>query len=114
LRLSAVLVDWSFLNNLSLSVPPLTLALSTAFWAGLGLWLAWALWTAKPWALRAAMLSGVAFAAFVWLERLFLQAAGPQQSSRPFDLILTALLLGAFLALLGLPEVKAYLGAKHD
>ncbi len=114
MRLAAVLADWSFLNNLGLSVPTPYLAISAVLWAALGFWLVWSLWNAKAWARLATISSGFAFAAYTWLDRLFLQAAGPQQSSRPFDLILTTLLLGALLALLGLPEVKAYLGAKHD
>ena len=112
LRLWGVLTSWDFLSSLPLSVSPVLLGLSAAFWVALGLPLAWGIWSARGWAPRATRWAGIAFVTVHWLDRLILQIKGPQSVNWPFDLLMSAMLLISVIAILALPKARVYFGEK--
>lgn len=114
LRLWGVLTSSDYLNSLPFGISPVFLGLSAAVWVALGLPLAWGIWRAKAWAPRATRWSAIVFAAVHWLDRLFLQAEGPQSSNWPFDLLLSALLLSSAIVILALPKARIYFGENHE
>ena len=98
----------TFLSTLPLSVSPLFFVISGLLWGTLGLWLSNGLWRGKRAARKATMVSAALFAGFAWVDRLALEASGPQTVSRPFELVLTAMLLGVVYAVLTVPEAQRY------
>lgn len=114
LKLWGVLSSWDYLNSLPLRVPPALLGLSATFWLAFGATLAWGLWRAKIWSPRATLWSAVAFVAVHWLDRIFLQAEGPQGSNWPFDLLLSAILLLSVIGIQALPKARVYFGETHE
>ncbi len=113
LRVWSAIASWDFLSSLPLSVSPLYFLLSGLFWAIVGGALVWGLWLRKPWAPRATIALAVAFAIAHWLDRLFLQASGPQSGNQGFDFLLTLVLLATVWLNVALPQVRAYFGAKN-
>ncbi len=63
--------QWSFLASLP-SEPPLYLVLTALIWIATGVPLVWGLWKGKAWAPARCRAFTVAYAAYFWLERLFL------------------------------------------
>jgi peptidoglycan/LPS O-acetylase OafA/YrhL len=114
LRLWVVLSSWDYLISLPLTITPIYFAVSTLVWLALGGSLVWGLWRAKAWAPRIICWAVIAFTAVHWLDRLFLQAKGSQNSNWPFDLILSLVLVASVFAVLSLPKVRVYFGEPHE
>jgi hypothetical protein len=100
----------SFYSELELSVHPAFFIGSGLVWGGLGLWSARGLWRAETWTPKAMTYGALAFAGFSWFDRLVLQVDGPQRTSLPFDLIVTAAMLVIIFSIFRLPRVRAYFG----
>ena len=113
LRAWTMLANWDFLSSLPLSVPPIYLLLSALFWGTLGVFLALGVWGGCSWAPKSGRWAALAFAFFGWLDRVILQANGPQHVNWPFNLFLTGLLLVSVFAVFSLPEAQAYFGEKN-
>lgn len=90
------------------------LTLSGLGWGVLGLSLGFGVWRGRAWALRAARWGFIAFATFGWLDRLVLQASGPQTVNWLFQLVVTIVMLAAVLALSALPQTQDFFGEKHE
>ncbi len=114
LGLWGVLSSWDYLYSLPLNIPPVYLGLSAAIWLTIGATLVWGLWRAKEWAPKATRWASMSFVAVHWLDRLFLQAKGPQSSSWPFDLLLSSVLLISVIGILALPKARVYFGETHE
>lgn len=114
IKLWAVISSWGYLRSLPLSIPPVYLGVSATFWLAVCATLAWNLWRAKNSARRATFWAAIAFAAIYWLDRLFLQANGPQRSNLLFDLVLSLVLLLSVIGILALPKVRAYFGEGNE
>ena len=110
LRFAATLQDWTFLAELSLSVPPAYLAASGLLWGLIGLGLVYGLGRGQAWAPRALLIATVAYSGYYWLDRLWLAVPGPAQANWPFALIATLGLLVWIFATLQRTDVHAYFG----
>jgi hypothetical protein len=87
---------------------PAYIALTGAFSAGLGLVVTWAVLRRLRWAPRALLVAAVAYAAWRWVDRMFLQPTAG--TGWPFALVITVLLL-AFIAAVTLdPRNRWYFG----
>lgn len=114
LRASAALSAFGFLSEMLDQLLPAFFVLSGLAWGVLGMWLARGLWRGAAWAPRAARWGLLAFTAFGWLDRLVLQARGPQSTNWAFQSIVTLLLLVIVFAALALPQVQAFFGEKDE
>ena len=112
LRAWAALSAFNFYSEM-LELSPAYFVLSGLTWGVLGIWLAGGLWRGAAWAPRAARLGLVAFAVIGWLDRLLLQAQGPQTISWAFQLAVTTILLITVFAALALPQAQVFYG-EHD
>jgi hypothetical protein len=110
LRVCVAAGNLGYYSQLQLNVHPAFFVVSGLIWGGLGLWLARGLWQAEAWAPKAMTYGALAFAAFSWFDRLVLQTDGPQRTSLPFDVIVTAATLVFIFRIFRLPRVRAYFG----
>ncbi len=114
LRLWVTLSSWANLTSLPLTVSPAYFALTAIIWLALGAVLVWGLWRAKPWTPRAIKWAILAFFSVHWLDRIFLQVAGPQRTNWLFDLVLNFALAASVFALLALPKTRSYFGDTNE
>jgi hypothetical protein len=73
-RFARTLAQWSFLDTLPLSVPPLYLALTGLVWGLAALGVVYGLWMQKGWAPRYALGFTTAYFAYIWLDRAIFAA----------------------------------------
>lgn len=66
---------WDFLHTLPLTVPPEYLLGRNLFWALLGVILTFGLWRGAPWVWGDMQIAACAYAAWYWLDRIFLAPA---------------------------------------
>lgn len=114
LRAWVVLSTFGFYRELLGSALPIFLLLSGLFWATLGVWLGEGLRLGAAWAPQAARWGFVGFIAFGWLDRLVLQANGPQSVNWAFQLAGTSLLLVIVFAALALPRTQDFFGENDE
>jgi hypothetical protein len=114
---------WQFLSNLP-GVSPLYLALSGLIWSVVGIVLFWSLWRGLPWAPRLLQAVMLTYAAYYWLDRIFLAehlVTGPQGSlspflplNWPFTITITAILMVVAVWILSRPGTKIYFGERYE
>ena len=114
LRAWLALSTFGFYRELLGSALPIFLLFSGLAWAALGVWLGEGLRRGAAWAPQAARWGFVAFTAFGWLDRLVLQASGPQAVNWAFQLVGTSLLLVMVFAALALPRAQAFFGENDE
>lgn len=108
LRVWASIATWDFLASLPLRVSPLYFVLSGTVWAGISGWLLAGLWSGKHWAPRALQVAVLAYVSFHWVDRIWLQARGPQSSNMTFEAVLTFLLVGLIFGMLAPASMREY------
>ena len=108
LRLAAVVRQWSFLESLSPTPPLVYLAISGLVWGVVGALLVWGLFLGRSWAPRLAQIIAPLYAAFYWLDRLFIADRSAISSRWPFAVGLTALLLISTFWVLSRPKVQHF------
>jgi len=96
LRSVAALHWWDILVEFDSSLGPLYLALTGAGWSVAGCVLLWSMFTGRPWAPPAVLLSAIICLLEYWLERTLFQAP---RADLPFALIGTVLILIITLAI---------------
>lgn len=99
-------------------VSRLYIALTGAFWAAIGLPLAWGLWRGKIWASRLMRLAVFVFSAYYWLDRLWVANRGIGSTlSLPqnwlFVAVLNSIGIGLLLWVLSSPSVRSFFGEQH-
>ncbi len=96
-------------NTLELYAPnpgPFYIGASGAFWLLTGLFLLWSIWSGARWNRAAILLASGLYAAWVWADRLFVQAQ--MRANWPFDLAVTILLLAYTAAVVLDPRNRIY------
>jgi hypothetical protein len=93
LRMIEAIRLWSLLTDLPLSVSPLYLASSGAFWGLVGLPLVWSLYWGHRWVSRPVQFAAPAYALYYWFDRLFLAQDIAIAVRWPFAVGLTFILL---------------------
>ncbi len=116
LRVVEVIRLWAFL-----SAPPTEFStpqrvyflLSGAIWGLAGLPMIWGLWRGDSWTPRIVRIATPLYAAYYWLDRLYLAVPDMWQSGWPFSLGLTALLLGFTFWVLSRPLARDFFADRN-
>ncbi|HEY9151906.1 MAG TPA: hypothetical protein VIN60_03400 [Anaerolineales bacterium] len=85
---------------------PLYIDITGAFWTLTGLFLLWSLWRGQRWTRMAFIIAASLYAAWVWVDRLFVQTQ--MRANWPFDLLLTIVLFVFTIAVVLDPRYKIY------
>ncbi len=121
-RLILTVRQWAFLSSLP-GVSPIYLALTGFIWALTGLPLVWGLWRGLPWAPRLAQALALTYAAYYWLDHIFLAerlagqgnaASGFLPLNWPFAAAITAILMVFVSWTLSRPKTKDFFGELHE
>jgi hypothetical protein len=113
LGLVQILSNWDFLKNL-LPFTPAVLGLFRLSWGVAGLVISWGLWTGRNWAPNATRLTGLIYAANIWLYRLFLYAPAVKGSNNLFvAFVILSILILIFWAL-ARKQAKQFFGVQHE
>ena len=86
---------WFWRNNLETYTPHpgvLYIAITGLIWALVGLLVLWSFWRGIRWTRSIFLIAACAYCAWVWADRLIAQ--NHLQANWPFDLLITAVLLG--------------------
>lgn len=118
-RFILTITRWQFLNNLP-GLSPLYLALSGLIWSLVGIPLFWSLWRGLSWAPRLLEAVMLTYAAYYWLDRIFLEdhiVSGTQGSlgaflplNWPFTITITALIMVITVWILSRQRTKDFFG----
>jgi hypothetical protein len=85
---------------------PLYIGGMGALWTLIGLLILWSFWRGRGWTRKALLIAAGSYAAWIWLDRLFIQAGS--RANYPFDLLVTIILL-SFTAIVVLdPHSRIY------
>ena len=77
-----------------------------ALWTLIGLFILWSFWRGMSWTRKAFLIASGSYAAWIWLDRLFIQTGS--RANYPFDLLVTIILL-SFTAIVVLdPHSRIY------
>ena len=103
----AIGIAWSdTLKIYELPFVPLYTDITGAFWTLTGLFFLWSLWRGQRWTRMAFIVASSLYAAWVWIDRFFIQTQ--MRANWPFDLLLTiVLLIFVFIVILD-PHYKIY------
>lgn len=107
-KFSTAIWQWDTLKSLSLSVPPIYLALDGLVRGSSAGFLAWSLWAGKPWSRTAGAAISLALVAATWLDLIILAEPLTIQTRWPVNLVLTLVGLPGFWALLSQRSSQAY------
>jgi hypothetical protein len=77
-----------------------------AVWTLAGIFLLWSIWRGAGWTRKALLTASGLYAAWVWMDRLFVQAR--TQANWPFALLSTILLLAYMVAVVLNPHNQVY------
>lgn len=113
-RFAQALQQWTFLNDLPLSVSPLYLAATGLFWGAAGVPVLAGLWRggrSTPAAVKGYL---VGYGLYYWLEQALVMASPLRQSNWPFTAGLTiVILIGSFL-ILSRPKARNFFGETNE
>ena len=85
---------------------PFYIGATGAFWMLAGLFLLWSVWVGVRWNRAAILIASGLYAAWVWADRLFVQAQ--VRANWPFDLAVTIILLAYTAAVVLNPRNRIY------
>lgn len=123
LRFILAIIRWQFLSDLP-GVSPLYLALSGLIWSMVGIPLFWGLWRGLNWAPRLLQAVMLTFAAYYWVDRIFLEehmatAAHGSLSAFlplnwPYTITVTAVIMGFTVWILSRSATKKFFGEQYE
>jgi hypothetical protein len=93
LRFSQVLIQWDILVDLPLSISPHYLMINGLVWGLSGLVLGWGLWTGRSWARNFCFIYALIYAAFFWIDLIWVAEPIVLQTRWIFNLAVTLLAL---------------------
>ena len=118
-RLVLAIERWEFLASLP-GASPFYISLTGLIWGAAGIVLFWSLWRGLSWAVHLTRAMMLTYAAYYWLDRIFLSermAGRPQGEiflplNWPFAITITAIVLVVIVWILSRPATKAFFGEK--
>lgn len=112
IRLAQAIVQWQTLVGL-LEFLPIYMTVSGAVWGISGLFLGWGLLSGYPWAPRITRWAALLYAAYYWLDRLFVQTGAGQSANAVFVAVMTLILLGWIFWILSRRRTSLFFGELH-
>ena len=109
LKLSQVLLHWSRLEKLPLTISPFYLAADSLVWCVSAIILAWGLWVGKSWARPTTLIMSILFSMVFWADRIWIAEPEGLAQRWPINLILTIMGLGMILLILSLKSSRGFL-----
>jgi hypothetical protein len=108
LKLSQVLLHWSRLEKLPLTISPLYLAVDSLVWCVSAIILAWGLWVGRSWARPTTLIISILFSLVFWADRIWIAEPEGLAQRWPINLILTIIGLGMILFVLRRKSTRDY------
>lgn len=108
LRLGQVLLHWSRLEKLPLTITPLYLAADSLVWCVSAIILAWGLWVGRSWARPTTLIMSILFSLAFWADRIWIAEPEGLAQRWPVNLILTIIGLGMILLVLSRKSTRDY------
>ena len=109
LKLSQVLLHWSRLEKLPLTISPFYLAADSLVWCVSAIILAWGLWVGRSWARPTTLIMSILFSLVFWADRIWIAEPEGLAQRWPINLILTIMGLGMILLILSLKSSRGFL-----
>ena len=109
LKLSQVLLHWSRLEKLPLTISPFYLAADSLVWCVSAIILAWGLWVGRSWARPTTLIMSILFSMVFWADRIWIAEPEGLAQRWPINLILTIMGLGMILLILSLKSSRGFL-----
>jgi hypothetical protein len=110
----AGLTAWFTLPDLPASVPKGYLFLKNGFWGSVSLICAMALFFRRLWAPKLMYIGAIAYAAWLWVDRLLLQRSDYASSSFPFTFGAMSLCFLIVIWILSRPLVRTYYEEQNE
>ena len=108
LKFSQVLLQWSSLENLPLTISPIYLATDSLVWFVSGIILAWGLWAGKKWSRLTTMILSFLYSLVFWADRIWIAEPEGLAQRWPINLILTIIGLGMIIFVLSRKSTRDY------
>jgi len=108
LKLSQVLIQWSWLEKLPLSISPYYLAADSLVWLSAGTSLVWGLWKRKAWSRPAAVILSVLYSLAFWIDRIWIAEPESLAQRWSVNLLITIIGLGMILLILSRKSSNEY------
>jgi hypothetical protein len=108
LKLSQVLLHWSRLEKLPLTISPLYLAVDSLVWCVSAIILAWGLWVGRSWARPTTLIISILFSLVFWADRIWIAEPEGLAQRWPINIILTIIGLGMILLVLNRKSTRDY------
>lgn len=112
-RLIQTLSWWDFLSSLP-RISPVYLALTGLFWTLAGLPIVIGLWSGRPGTPKATRMLALAYALYVWLDRILVSDTGREMVNLPFSIAVTAVFLFIVFWTFSRRNVKDYFGELNE
>ena len=112
IRLAQAIAQWQVLAGIRDSLP-LYLAANGAVWGIIALVLAWGLWQGRLWASRLTRWAALLFAAFYWVDRLFVQTGAGRSVNTLFVAVMTLVLVWSVFWILTRRKTRLFFGELH-
>lgn len=108
LKFCQVLLQWSSLENLPLTISPFYLAGDSLVWCISGIILAWGLWTGKKWSRPAAMILSFLYSLVFWADKIWIAEPEGLAPRWPINLLLTIIGLGLTMLILNMKSSRGF------
>ncbi len=108
------LAAWFTLPDIPISVPKGYLLLKNVLWGSVGLIAATALFFRCSWAPKLTYIGAIAYAAWLWIDRLLLQQSDFASSSFPFTFGAMTLCFLIVVWILSRPSVRQYYEEQNE
>ena len=108
LKFSQVLLQWSSLENLPLTISPIYLAGDSLLWCISGIILAGGLWIGKRWASPAVMILSFLYSLVFWADRIWIAEPEGLAQRWPINLLLTIIGLSVIALILSRRSSQDY------
>jgi len=114
IRFAIAIRNWDYLLSQRLPVSPLFFAISGMIWGLVGLGICWGLWRGTGWAVRYTQLAVIGFAIYYWADKLFLMIDPLRNTSFPFAIGMTLILLATTLWIISRPKAQLFFGETYE
>ncbi len=108
LKLGQVLLHWSSLEKLPLTISPLYLASDSLVWCVSAIILTWGLWVGRSWSRPTTLILSILFSMVFWVDKIWIAEPEGLAQRWPISLVLTMIGLGMILLVLSLKSTRDY------